>query len=66
MGAAQRRCGLPSNESVELRGGRRYFIPGAGIGLAVTIHDFRRGENGGGDFSLVSAARWAELARQAE
>lgn len=35
---------LPSNEYVELREGRHYYVPGTRIGLAVLIHAFRRGK----------------------
>ena len=34
---------LPSNEYVELRDGRHYYVPGTRISLAVLIHAFRRG-----------------------
>jgi uncharacterized protein (DUF433 family) len=35
---------LPSNEYVEIREGRHYYVPGTRIGLHVVIHAFRRGE----------------------
>jgi uncharacterized protein (DUF433 family) len=35
---------LPSNEYVEVRDGRHYYVAGTRISLAVLIHDFRRGE----------------------
>jgi uncharacterized protein (DUF433 family) len=35
---------LPSNEYVELRDGRHYYVSGTRIGLHVLIQEFRRGE----------------------
>jgi uncharacterized protein (DUF433 family) len=35
---------LPSNEHVEIREGRHYYVAGTRIGLDVLIHEFRRGE----------------------
>ena len=35
---------LPSNEYVEIRDGRHYYVPGTRIGLDVLVHDFRRVE----------------------
>lgn len=35
---------LPSNEYVEIREGRHYYVAGTRIGLDVLIHEFRRGE----------------------
>jgi uncharacterized protein (DUF433 family) len=35
---------LPSNEYVELREGRHYYVSGTRIGLHVLIQEFRRGE----------------------
>jgi uncharacterized protein (DUF433 family) len=35
---------LPSNEYVEIREGRHYYVAGTRIGLDVVIREFRRGE----------------------
>jgi uncharacterized protein (DUF433 family) len=35
---------LPTNDYVELRDERCYYVAGTRIGLDVLIHDFRRGE----------------------
>lgn len=35
---------LPSNQYVELREGRHYFVAGTRIGLAVIIYAYRRGK----------------------
>lgn len=34
----------PTNEYVEMRDGRHYYIAGTRIGLDVIVHDFRRGK----------------------